>query len=269
MTEVLLLAVPNISEGRDHEKIAFIAGDNAVLDLRSDPDHNRSVLTFGGEPRVVLDAVAGMVARAVDALDITDHVGVHPRFGVIDVLPFVAYRGHEDAMHEAIVTSLDRIESAVQVPVLPYGRLAPDERSLPALRRAIREELPVPHPTAGVICAGLRDVLIAFNVNCIGSLRGARLAAKDLRRLPGVRALGFELLTRREVQLSMNLVDIDRMGPASAFGHAVAAAQRHGLRVVDAEIVGLVPGRVLADTVAIPLRWPVVTIEERLAAGSI
>ena len=265
----VLLAVPNISEGRDDEKVAYIAGNDALLDVHSDPDHNRGVLTFGGAPGFVLDAIHSMIDRAVETLDVTSHAGVHPRFGVVDVLPFVAYRGDEDAMRSMIVGSLDRMEEAVHVPVLTYGRLSPDGRSLPALRRAIRTEIPVPHPTAGVICAGLRDVLIAFNVNCIGRLRAARLAAKDLRGVPGIRALGFELPSRREVQLSMNLVDIDRTGPAAAFEHAAEAARRHGLRVVDAEIVGLVPERVRKESAALPLRWPVVTIEERLMAGSI
>lgn len=265
----VLLAVPNISEGRDHQTIAYIAGEKALLNVQSDPDHHRSVLTYGGQPRAVLEAVVAMVARAVAVLDVTDHSGVHPRFGVVDVLPFVAYQGDEDPIHRAIVDALDDIEATMHVPVLRYGRLSQDGCTLPTLRRAIRAELPVPHPTAGVICAGLRDVLIAFNVNCVGPLNAARLAAADLRRQPGVRALGFELLTRREVQLSMNLVDIDRTGPASAFVRASEAARRHGLRVIDAEIVGLVPERVRAESAALPLRWPVVTIEERLKAGSI
>lgn len=265
----VLLAVPNISEGRDRETIAYIAGEDSLLDVHSDPDHNRSVLTLGGDAPIVLDSVFATVARAVGTLDITTHVGVHPRFGVVDVLPFVAYRGLEEQLHAKVVELLGRIEREIDVPVLRYGRLSPDGRTLPVLRRVTRTELPIPHATAGVICAGLRDLLIAFNVNCVGPLRAAQLAAGDLRRLPGVRALGFELASRREVQLSMNLVDIDRTGPAAAFEHAAEAARRHGLRVVDAEIVGLVPERVRGQCLTLPLRWPVVTIEERLAAGTI
>jgi glutamate formiminotransferase len=137
------------------------------------------------------------------------------------------------------------------------------------VRRAIRAELPVPHPTAGLICVGLRDVLVAFNVHCVGPLHEAQAVARELRAMPGIRALAFELASRGEVQLSMNLVDIDRTGPARAFDAASEVAAHHSLRVVDAEVVGLVPDRIRDELGGIPLRWPVRTIEDRLHLGTI
>lgn len=268
MTEVLL-AVPNISEGRDTGKIARIAGDTTLLDIHSDVDHNRSVLTYGGPPFVVIDACFGMIERAVAELDIGPHAGVHPRFGVVDVLPFVPYPTDEAWLRDAVAELAWRIAQGPGVPTFTYGRASPEGRPLPELRRALRNEPPVAHPTAGVICIGIRDPLVAFNVNCLGPLDAARNAARDLRKTDGIQALGLELASRGEVQLSMNLVDLDRMGAARAFQIAVDAARTHGLSVIDAEVAGLVPGGTRDEFKRLPMRWSVRTIEEALGADTI
>jgi glutamate formiminotransferase len=265
----IVLAVPNIAEGRDADLVARIAGTISLLDVHSDPDHNRSVLTYGGPIDDVFDTVYAMIERAVAALDIGSHAGVHPRFGVVDVLPFVPYDADEDALHERVAELRWRIDQGPGVPTFTYGRISDERRTLPDLRRGLRADPPVSHPTAGVICIGVRDPLIAFNVNCLGSHAAAREAATELRAHPGIRALGLDLASRGEVQLSMNLVDLDTTGPGRAFEAAVAAARRHGLQVIDAEVAGLVPQSTSAQFKRLPLRWPVRTIEDTLNRDTI
>ena len=265
----VVLAVPNIAEGRDADVIARIAGPDPLLDIHSDPDHNRSVLTYGGRTTAVFEAVYEMIERAVAMLDIGSHSGVHPRFGVVDVLPFVPFDAGEDALRERVAELRWRIDQGPGVPTFTYGRASEDRRTLPDLRRALLSYPPVAHPTAGVICIGIRDVLIAFNVNCLGPLDAAQAAAAELRQRPGIRALGLQLAERGEVQLSMNLTDLDVTGPPGAFEAAVAAARRNGLQVIDAEVAGLVPQWTRDQFKRLPLRWPVRTIEEALSPDTI
>lgn len=256
----ILLAVPNISEGRDLDLVATIAVSDLLLDVHSDPDHNRSVLTYGGEPSDVADAVFEMVGRTAATLDLRDHVGVHPRFGVVDVLPFVEYRHSEDEAQRVVADLTWRIAQGPGIPVYTYDRASPEGRSLPDLRRHLRTADEPRHPTAGVICIGIRGPLVAFNVNIDASLTEVRRIASELRR-PGIRALAFEPPSRGLTQISMNLTDPMRIGPLKAFtliGELTSA-------VVDAEIVGLVPEELLADLADVPLIAPARSIEDALS----
>jgi len=220
---VTLRAIPNISEGRDAAKIAYIAGDsNQLLDIHSDPDHNRSVLTYDG-----IDALSGMIERAVATLDIRTHERVHPRFGVVDVLPFVG----NEAQTAADDTTW-AIAQTVGVPVYRYGK----ERTLPELRRWLRTSTYDQHPTAGVICVGVRDPLVAFNVNLDATLDEAKRIAKQIRD-GDIRALAFELPSRGLTQVSMNLVNPNVVGADEALARIAALTEK----IVGSEIVGLLP----------------------------
>jgi glutamate formiminotransferase len=263
------IAVPNISEGRRTDVVERIAGSQSVLDVHSDYDHNRSVITLGGNPDQLFDAVYAMVERAVAELDLGPHSGAHPRYGVVDVLPFVTSDTDPRELRERVARLRWHIDQGPGVPSFTYGLASDDGRSLPQLRRELRINPPVPHPTAGVICIGIRDHLIAFNVNCLGPLDAARLAAKELRAHPGIRALGLELPSRGEVQLSMNLFELSATGPARAFESAVVAARHHGLQVIDCEVAGLVPEFTRQQFKRLPLRWPVRTIEEAFGRDTI
>ena len=222
-----LRAIPNISEGRDTAKIAYIAGTDALLDIHSDPNHNRSVLTYEADD--LTDVIDTMIERAVATLDIRTHTGVHPRFGVVDVLPFVGDGAAEAA--DAIAT---------EVPIYRYG---PD-RPLPDLRRWLRTTEHDAHPTAGVICVGVRGPLVAFNVNIDATPDEARAIVKRIRG-EHIRALAFDLPSRGLVQVSMNLVEPFETGPKEAFALIDA-------NVVDCEIVGVVPEGIATD--GLPLR---------------
>jgi glutamate formiminotransferase len=239
VTENTLRAIPNISEGRDTKLVAHVAGRDALLDIHSDPDHNRSVLTYEGSLDDVTQAVAAMIERAVTSLDIRTHTGAHPRFGVVDVLPFVG-----PSAEQAATGLVWQVAEGCGVPVHYYGRVHSENRTLPELRRWLRETDPPAHPSAGVMCIGVRDTLVAFNVNIDATPDEARAIVRAIRS-PQIRALAFDLPSRGLVQISMNLGDPLRVGPREAF-------ERIDANVVDCEIVGLVPNEISLE--GLPIR---------------
>ena len=283
----LIEAVPNVSEGRRPEVVdeivAVFAGASPevlVLDRSSDPDHNRTVLTLAGPgPALVGAAVAGAAACA-RLIDLTNHRGVHPRMGALDVLPFVPL-GEATRLSGAADPDLDcaalavrsgrRIAAEAGVPVYLYGAAArrPDRAALPAVRGRGFESLrdapdpdlggPGLHPTAGATAVGAREVLIAYNVELAGAdLELARRIAAAVRErdggLPAVRAMGVALAERGLVQVSMNLLDYKVTPPAAAFAAVAELAERAGARVEASEIVGLVPAAALDGTDPADLR---------------
>lgn len=264
----MLECVVNISEGRDREAVAAIAGaaGDALLDVHSDPHHHRSVLTLLGEaaPRAVATA-------AVERLDLRSHEGVHPRLGVVDVVPFVALAGTDPA---AAVAARDRFAAWLAtvhgVPCFRYG----GERSLPEVRRRAFRDLrptdgpPTPHPIAGASAVGARPPLVAYNLWLEAADVEVVTRIARAARGPHLRALGLQVGDR--LQVSMNLVAPHRLGPADAHDHVARLAEAADARVAGAELVGLVPEAVLA---AVPEeRWaaldlaPERTIEARVAA---
>ena len=260
----MLECVINISEGRDLEiidRIARTAGRD-LLDVHSDGDHNRSVLT------VVGTAAPRSIARAtVESLDLRTHTGVHPRIGVLDVVPFVPLDGStfDDALR-ARDEFASWIAVELGVPSFLYG----PERSLPDVRRGAFDPLvpdvgpAVPHPTAGAVAVGARGTMLAWNLWLVEpDLALARSIASAIRG-PGVRALGLQV--GEEVQVSMNLIDPLEMGPSEVYDRVSAMAE-----VRRAELVGLIP-RVLFDAVEVDRRATLDlsadrTIEARLEAG--
>ena len=266
----MLECVVNVSEGRDLGLLAGLSGPlgHDLLDVHTDPDHNRSVFTLVGT-----DAPRRLSKAAVDMLDITRHTGVHPRLGVVDVVPFVPLG--ESTMNEAISARNDFARWAADelgVPCFLYG----PERSLPEIRRRAWNDLPPdvaplncrsPHPTAGAICVGARDVLVAWNVWLDTSLATAREIARRVRTA-SIRTLGMQ--TGGHVQVSINLVDPLVDGPAVAWDAITRESRDLGAVMLRSELVGLVPRAVL-DAVD-ESRWEELdlsidrTIEARLSA---
>lgn len=245
MPPTVLECVVNVSEGRDREIIGTIAGSAgaALLDLHSDPDHNRSVVTLGG-PQTE-DAARAVATAAVELLDIGLHDGAHPRLGVVDVVPFVPLGG---ASMEDALAARDQFAawagSELGLPCFLYG----PERSLPEVRRQAFAGLEpetgprVAHPTAGAVCVGARDVLVAYNLWLTKGtpLEEGRQVAAAIRG-PGVRALGLSV--GEWTQVSTNLVEPAVLGPAQVYDLVAALAV-----VERAELVGLVPASVLTAT---------------------
>jgi glutamate formiminotransferase len=264
----VLEAVPNFSEGRDPdwvrglvERVSATGAD--VLDWSSDPDHNRSVVTFIGDPRTVEEAALVAAGLAIEHIDLRTHEGVHPRVGALDVLPFVPLHG---------LTMADAVASAHRVgerlrelglPVYFYGAASPTRRTVQEIRRGgfeaflggypagrepdlQAEERTGPHPTAGVVCVGARPVLLAWNVYVEGvSLEALREIAAGLRERGGgfraLRALAFPLRTRERLQISMNLEDLQVTRPMDVFGRIEARVEALGGRVTATEVIGMIP----------------------------
>jgi len=257
---VLLECVVNISEGRDPDLVAAVAGaaGSMLLDTHTDPDHHRSVLTLGGEGALVEEAARAVVAGAVGQLDLRGHEGVHPRFGVADVVPFtpLAGAGADDAL-----AARNRFAGwegdELGVPCFLYG----PERPLPEVRReAFRTLDPdtgpsTPHPTAGATAVGARPLLVAYNIwiavsdGGIDDPEGALAMAREIAetiRTPTVRSLGLPVGSG--AQVSCNLLDAGPGAVAELFDVVGRLVETGGGAVQRGELVGLAPAVVLTGT---------------------
>lgn len=263
--ELPLESVPNFSEGRDRATIdalaAALSAHAELLDVHSDPDHNRSVFTLVGDDGQLEQALVAGVACAKERIDLRRHEGAHPRIGAADVVPVVPLK--PEHMRRAIrVARLvgKRLAAEVGLPVFFYGEVGegrgpaffrkggPDELQ----RRLDAGELkpdygpPWLDERAGGVLVGARRPLIAFNVNLRGvGVEVAREIAAVVREsgggYPGVRALGLDLPSAGRVQVSMNVEDYE----AAALHELVARIEREaaarGAEVERSELVGLMP----------------------------
>jgi len=273
----LVECVPNFSEGRRPEVVAEIVGavrgvaGVRVLDVTSDPDHNRSVVTFLGEPGPVRRAAYLAVARAAELIDMEKHRGGHPRIGATDVIPFVPLGSANLDDCVELARDLGReIGDRLGIPVYLYEAAAtrPERRNLARIREGQYEGLkdaiaapgrqpdfgpPRLHPTAGAVAVGAREPLVAFNINLgTGSLETARAIARVIREkdggYPGIKAMGVMLKDRGIAQVSINVCN-HRETPLWLIMEAVRnEAARRGVDVTGSEIVGLVPLAALVDT---------------------
>lgn len=263
--------VPNFSEGRRREVVdqilAAIASVPGVtlLDAEMDPDHNRSVLTFAGEPEPVMEAAVRAVKKASELIDLNHHSGQHPRMGATDVVPFVPVENVTlDDCAEMARQVGRRIGEEAGIPVFLYEAAAstPARTSLADVRRGEFEGLreligkdparqpdfgPTKiHPTAGATAVGARRFLVAFNANLnTGDVRVAKAVAAAIREQSGglknVRALGFSIEGGRRAQVSMNLVNVEATPIHRVLALVRDEAARHGAAISGCEVVGLVP----------------------------
>jgi glutamate formiminotransferase len=261
----LLEAVPNFSEGRDRLTIVAIgdalAESARVLDIHSDPDHNRSVYTIVGSEQELEAALLGAIETARELIDLRRQEGAHPRIGAADIVPIVPLRKEDAERARAVALELARrLGEELTLPVFLYGELAPGlgpayfRRGGPSelQRRIDAGELapdfgpPRLDERAGGVLVAARPPLIAFNVNLAGDdLEAAREVARSVRErdggFPGVRALGLRLPRAGHVQVSLNIEDWQ----ASPLHEVVAAVEREasarGLRITGSELVGLLP----------------------------
>jgi glutamate formiminotransferase len=267
----LVECVPNFSEGRDLSKIdAIVYAIESVpgvylLDRSSDADHNRSVITMAGAPEPLLAAALRAVGKAAELIDLTAHIGAHPRIGATDVLPFVPVRGITLEQCAALAqTAGHEIWRRFRIPVFFYEAAAmrTDRKNLESVRRGLfeglREEIAsnperAPdvgdrrvHPSAGAIAVGARKFLIAYNINLnTPDVAIAKRIAKRIRAsnggLPFVKAIGVDLRSRGLAQVSLNLTDFEQTPIHAVFGAVKKEAAAEGVTIAHSELIGLIP----------------------------
>ena len=278
----LVECVPNVSEGRRPDVIEALASaisDSGVhlLDRSSDPSHNRTVYTFVGEAEALQRAVLQLFASAIAHIDLRYHDGVHPRIGVVDVVPFVPLDGATMSDCIALARSTAALVAGqYKVPVYLYEEAAtrPGRRNLADIRRGGFEALASriqldewrpdfgtaePHPTAGVSAIGARPVLVAYNVNlATDRVEVAKRIARTIRAssggFDGVKAMGVLIDHRGVAQVSMNLTDYRRTSMATVFDAVARQAAAEGVEVLESEIVGLLPADALPENPIVRLK---------------
>lgn len=288
----VLLCVPNISQGRDKavvQQVADVVKSVAgvkLLDYSSDPDHNRSVFTFLGEPEAVLGAAEALAVKTFELIDMTQQHGSHPRLGAVDVVPFIPVRNVETAQAVEIARRFGKFVGALGVPVYYYEDAAtrPERANLPNIRQGeyegLAEKLQDPawqpdegpavfNPKSGALVTGARFPLIAFNVNLnTKDVTIAERIAKSVRYINGgyryVRALGLPLEDKGMVQVSMNLINYSKTPIPRVLETIRAEAARYGVSVAGTELIGTLPLGALEEVVKYYLQTHDFTLEQIL-----
>jgi glutamate formiminotransferase len=266
--EAIIECVPNFSEGTDVAKVTQIVAAMQVdgvrlLDWSLDAAHNRSVVTIAGSPQAVVDSAVRAAGKAAELIDLTRQNGVHPRIGAADVIPFIPVSGASLAECAVLARQAGLlIWRRYGVPVYYYGAAAarPDRILLEDIRKGQFEGLrdatrrdaarrpdiggPELHETAGATAVGARSFLIAYNVHLKEpDIAAARAIARDIRAsnggLHGVKAIG--VLANSRAQVSMNVTDFNLTPMHQIHATIQHLAQRHGVLIEDAELIGLIP----------------------------
>jgi glutamate formiminotransferase len=273
----IIECVPNISEGKTVELVRQIADSLRaipgvrVLDVQSDAAHHRSVLTLAGDRGALKQSVLLLYELSIAAIDLNTHRGEHPRLGAVDVCPFIPIEGVTMSQCVELAREVaEEVASRFRLPVFLYEEAAttPGRRNLEDIRRgefeglAAKMQLPEwapdfgpnqPHPSAGATVIGARMPLIAYNINLASNrLDVAKKIASAIRFSSGgfrfVKAMGVELKDRGIVQVSMNLTNYEKTPIFRVFEVVKREAARHGVGILDSEIVGLVPSAALFQT---------------------
>jgi glutamate formiminotransferase len=273
----LVECVPNFSEGRDKAKVeAIVAAARGVsgvtiLDVETDADHHRCVLSFVAPPEAAVEACFRVAQEARRLIDLNVHKGEHPRMGAVDVIPFIPVAGITIAECAKLAEKLgERIGRELEIPVYLYDHAAkvPERKDLAAVRKGQFEGLrdligkdpsrrpdfgpERIHPTAGAVAVGARNQIINFNLNLdTHDLAAGKDIAKRLRAsgggLPCVRAKEIDLSARKQVQISTVLTDYHATSMKTTLAECMRLAAEHKARIVSTEIVGLLPRQALLD----------------------
>jgi glutamate formiminotransferase len=270
----IIECIPNFSEGRDKKKIDKIcrAITNIkgilLLDVESDIAHNRSVITFAGNPAEVLEAAFQATKTAAQIIDLNRHKGEHPRIGATDVIPLVPIAGITMKECVRLAQKLgSRIGTELKIPVYLYEKASKreDRKNLANIRKGEYEGLkkeigknkdkypdfgPKHLGKAGATVVGAREPLIAYNVNLdTKNIKIAKAIAKKIREKDGgfksVKALGFELKDRGITQVSMNLTNYKITPPHIVFNAIKKEAKAKNVKIIESEIIGLIPQKAL------------------------
>jgi glutamate formiminotransferase len=286
----LLECVPNISEGRDQDKIASLSEEVKkhkgvrLLDVSSDRDHHRSVFTFIGEPSAVKRAALSLAVKAIEIIDMTKHQGGHPRLGAVDVVPFVPIQGIEmgEAVQIAREFGKELGRRGISVFFYEEAAISPERKELPSIRKGeyegLEKKLKDPkwkpdegpdsfNPQSGATVVGARFPLVAYNINLkTKDLAVAKEIAKKVRfkdgGFPHVRAMGVDLKEMGMVQVSMNLTNYRVTNIPQVYEFISQEALQKGVEVGGSEIVGLIPLGVLEGVLQYFLKYPQFSIRQ-------
>ncbi len=262
-----ILCVANWSEGRNEVTLGDIRwalhGGNCDVHFDgADPDHNRIVTAFSGDPDDVRKTLLAVTSAAFDAIDMRKHQGVHPRIGALDVCPFIILKESEDLDHllDWAARIAEQIAAKYKLPIFFYEKSETGKhaRDLPALRKGQYEGLvgrtldpdcgtPDVNPWLGATVMGVRDWLLAVNIELSDpDPHQAKQLAKRIRelrssdpRFQGVRALGLPLPSRNRSQISMNLTRPDD----TTFDRILEWVKGEGAPVVATELIGVIRQR--------------------------
>lgn len=285
--------VPNFSEGRRKDVIEKIIDavraveGVKVLDYSSDPSHNRTVLTFVGEPMAVKEAAFRVAEKAAELIDMEQHQGEHPRIGAADVIPLIPISGVSMEECVELARELGRdIGEKLGIPVYLYEEAAtrPDRKNLAHVRRGeyegLKEAIKTPerqpdfgpaqmHPKAGAVAVGARPPLVAYNINLdTDKMEIAKAIARSIRGssggYPSIKALGVLIEETGKAQVTINVCNYKEVSLARVFETVKSEAGRYGVNITGSEIVGLVPMEALLDAAAFYLRLEGFQLEQVL-----
>lgn len=276
----IIESIPNISEGRRMDVIEACISEIrntpgcTVLDYAPDESHNRTVITYIGDAKAVEEASVKLVKKAAELMDLTKHVGEHPRMGAVDVMPFLAIK--DCTVEDCVELSKkvgERIAKEADVPVFlyEYSATRPERRNLVTIRKGqfegmaekVKEDIWEPdfggrriHPTAGVMAVGARPPLVAYNLNLdTEDVEIAKSIAKIIREKDGgfkcVKSMGFEIIEesgKKYAQVSCNMTNYEQTPLYRVNEMVKAEAARYGVRVTGTEVIGLCPMKALIDS---------------------
>ena len=272
----IIESIPNISEGRRTEvieacvdQIRTTAGCT-LLNYSSDPNHNRTVITYIGNAKGVEEASVKLAKKAAELIDLTKHEGEHPRMGAVDVMPFVPIK--DSSIEECVELSKvvgKRIAEEAEFPVFLYEYSAqkPERKNLATIRKGqfegMAEKVKEPewepdfggrriHPTAGVVAVGCRPPLVAYNMNLATSdVEIAKKIATTIREKDGgfkcVKSMGFMLEDKGIAQVSCNMTDYTVTSLYTVTEKVKELAKEMGTEVIETELIGLCPMKALID----------------------
>ncbi|WP_066504753.1 glutamate formimidoyltransferase [Abyssisolibacter fermentans] len=275
MARKIIECVPNFSEGRNKEVIEAVVDEVrkvkgvSLLSYSSDKDHNRTVVTFIGEPQAVEDAAFYLTKKAAELIDMTVHHGGHPRMGATDVVPFIPVSNVTMEECVEVAKKVGKRIGELEIPVYLYEDAAskPERKNLASVRKGQYEGFfekikeaewkpdfgpAVMNAKAGATAVGARVPLIAYNVNLdTDDIDIANKIAKIVRHIGGglryVKAMGVKLEERNIVQVSMNLVNFEKTSIYRAVEMVRMEAKRYGVSVIGTELIGLLPMKALID----------------------
>ncbi len=280
----IIECVPNVSEGRRMNVIKEIVQNLRalgvkILDYSSDPDHNRSVITFVGDKETVKSGAIQIARDAERLINLQNHRGTHPRMGALDVVPFIPIKGV--TMKDCVEISRDvgaKIADELNIPVYLYAESATTilRKKLPDIRRGefegffekIKDPIWKPdfgkaevHPTAGVTAVGAREFLIAYNINLdTDNIKIAKRIARSIRESSGglqfIQAKGMELKDKGCVQVSMNILNYKKAPLYRVFETVKMEAKRYGVNVIESELIGLMPTEAALKSLAFYMQFP-------------